>query len=450
MRRLLLVALTLLCLVAANARADTFQDGETVCFLGDSITHSGPFHGMISTYYLTRFPDRTIHFVNAGIAGDSAGGALGRLVEDVVSKSPSTVVVMMGMNDVGRGNYVAKPTTAQREAQARALQGYAANLEKLLDRVRSETKAKLVLLTPSPFDQTCVNDRGNNQPGCNDALGRCAQIMRQLAPKYQAAVADLHGPMTALNLERQKSDPTYTLIGADRVHPGLPGHLMMAWLFLKSQDAPALVSNVAFDAAAGRVRETANASISDIQRKGDGWTFTVLEKALPFPVDEKAREMLAFIPVEKTLNQEILRITGLPEGSHVLTIDGTPVASHTAAQWADGVNLAFNPSTPQAKQAAHVAELNEQRRRTETRLRGYACVRWFLRHRKIDPDDLAAVRTFAETKMPKTGYYEAQVPTYLDQWERRHEVEAQVTALEQEAQRARVPVPHTYEIHPTR
>jgi lysophospholipase L1-like esterase len=440
--------LAIACLIGGSLRGETFHDGETVVFLGDSITHGGPFHGMISAYYLTRFPDRTVRFVNAGIAGDTAGGAMGRLDEDVLSKSPSTVVIMMGMNDVGRGNYVAEPTTKQREAQTRSLNGHQANMDRLLGRIQTETDARFMLMTPTPFDQTCVNDRDNNQPGCNDALGKCAEMARELAPKYEAKVVDLHGPMTAFNVQRQENDPGYTLIGPDRVHPGPPGHLMMAWLFLKSQEAPSLVSAVTFDAATGRVTKAANASVSEIQRRGDGWSFTVLEKALPFPVDEKAREILDAIPLEMTLNQEIVQITGLASGSHTLLIDGTRVACHSATEWANGVNLAFNPAAPQVKQAEKVAELNEARRQTEVTLRGYACVRWFLRHRRIDPDDLAAVRTYAETKMNKNGYYEGKVPTYLKEWERHHEVVAQVAAQEKEALLARIPVPHEYGIRP--
>ncbi len=446
MKRAFSLVVGILLLLGGGVRADTFQDGETVCFLGDSITHGRQYHSMIYAYYLTRFPDRTIRFVNAGIAGDSAGGALGRLEEDVLSKSPSTVVVMLGMNDVGRGNYVANPTAKQLKAQAQALERYRANMDKLLGRLKAETSARFVLMTPSPFDQTCVNDRDNNQPGCNDGLGRCAEIARSLAPKYRAEVVDLHGPMTAFNLQRQKHDPKYTIIGPDRVHPGAPGNLMMAWLFLKAQGAPALVSEVVFDATAGRAVKTSDATVSDIRRKAGGWTFTVLEKALPYPVDEAARELLDVIPLEKSLNQEIVKITGLAQGSHALSIDGAAVARHTAAEWADGVNLAFNPATPQVKQAEKVAKLNEERRRTEVRLRGYACVRWFLRHRRVDPDDLAAVKTYAETKMNKTGYYESHVPTYLKEWERRAEVIAKVAALEKETLRARKPIPHVYEI----
>ena len=438
--------LSIVCLLGAVGRAETFQDGERVCFLGDSITHGGPFHGMIYDYYLTRFPDRTIHFINAGIAGDSAGGAIGRLDEDVLSKSPSTVVVMLGMNDVGRGNYVANPTAKQLEAQRGALERHRANMDKVLGRIQSETDARFILMTPSPFDQTCVNERDNNQPGCNDALGRCAEFVRELAAKYEAEVVDLHSPMTAFNLKQQLTDPTYTVIGPDRVHPGRPGHLMMAWLFLKAQEAPSLVSRVVFDAAEGRVVEAANATVSDVRSKGDGWSFTVLEKALPYPVDDQAEAILEDVPLEKDLNQEIVQIRGLPKGSHVLLIDGVKVACHTAAEWAAGVNLAFNEAAPQVQQARKVAKLNEQRRLAEVRLRGYACVRWFLRHRRIDPDDLAAVKEYAETRMEKTGYYQAKVPTYLEEWPRRQKVIAEVAGLEEEALAARRPVAHEYEV----
>jgi len=48
------------------AYADLFKDGETVCFLGDSITARGSTQTVVSDYYLTRFPERTVRFVNAG------------------------------------------------------------------------------------------------------------------------------------------------------------------------------------------------------------------------------------------------------------------------------------------------------------------------------------------------------------------------------------------------
>jgi len=294
-------------LLAFVAVGEMFKDGETVCFFGDSITHGGRFHSFIYDYYLTRFPERTIRFVNAGVSGDSAGGALGRLDEDVTARKPSSVVFMFGMNDVGRGNYVTNSDEKLCAAQKRSLQGYQANMEKLVARVRSEAgKPKLLFITPSPFDQTGVNDRNNNQPGCNDGLGRCAEMVRALAAENGGAVVDFHAPMTAFNLEQQKRDPRYTIVGPDRVHPGAPGHLMMAWLFLKAQGAPALVSKVVIDVSAVKVAESANATVTGLAKKDGAWHFSVLERALPFPIDPAAQAILGVLPIEQDLNQEIL------------------------------------------------------------------------------------------------------------------------------------------------
>ena len=50
--------------------AAPFKDGDTVVFLGDSITHGGRYHQFITDFYRTRYPDARIRFVNSGIGGD--------------------------------------------------------------------------------------------------------------------------------------------------------------------------------------------------------------------------------------------------------------------------------------------------------------------------------------------------------------------------------------------
>ena len=68
----------------AAAPAPQFQNGDIVALVGDSITHGRKWHRYVYEYYLTRFPERQIRFVNQGIAGDSAGGALSRLEWDIL------------------------------------------------------------------------------------------------------------------------------------------------------------------------------------------------------------------------------------------------------------------------------------------------------------------------------------------------------------------------------
>lgn len=433
---------------ADRSQAELFKDGETVCFLGDSITAGGRYQTIIANYYLTRLPERNIRFANAGRSGDSAGGALGRLKEDVIDQKPTTVAIMLGMNDVNRGAYVANPDEKRLAAQRQALEGYKKNMEKIVARIRAEAgEPTLLMLTPSPFDQTVFLEKDNNQPGCNDGLGRCAEIVRELAGKNNAAVIDFHSPMTALNLEQQKKDPKWTIVGGDRVHPGAPGQLMMAWLFLKAQGVPAIVSKVAVDAAQGRATESVNADVTAVSKKEAGVGFTVLEKSLPFPVEPAAKPLLDVLSIGKDLNQETLTVTGLADGVYELRIDGTAAGRYAAAELARGVNLAFNEATPQYKQAQTVARHNEQRRNAESQ----ACSllntrRWMQSHYKINVDDPAAVQAHYNSFKDKTEYNAVMALNYIKKWPQYADLRREVMAHEKDAQASRIPTAHTYAV----
>ena len=54
---------------------------------------------------------------------------------------------MFGMNDVGRGNYVAEPNEQQRAAQRQALERYRANMERLTARLRAEAGSRVCCLS---------------------------------------------------------------------------------------------------------------------------------------------------------------------------------------------------------------------------------------------------------------------------------------------------------------
>ena len=438
-------------LTAGLVRGDMFKDGETVCFLGDSITNGGRYQCVIQNYYLTRFPDQTIHFVNSGRSGDTAGGALrSRFGEDVVDVKPSSVAIMFGMNDVGRGNYVENPDEKRLAWQKSSLDGYRKNMVELAARIRAEAgEPTLFFMTPSPFDQTAVNERNNNQPGCNDGLGRCAEIVRELATANNATLVEFHAPMTAFNLEQQKKDPNYTIVGPDRVHPGAPGLLMMGWLFLKAQDVPALVSNVAVDAAAGTVSASENAEVTAVEKRAEGITFTVLEKALPLPVDRSAHSILALLPIEKDLNQEVLAVTGLGAGTYTLKIDGQDVGSYSSTDLAAGVSLGFNDKTPQYKQAQEVAKRTERHRSAVLKWRDLLnSRRWMKNHYKIDVDDPAAVQKHYDHFEDKKSYSAIKALEYIKNWSKYDEYVATSKALEEELFTGRTPVAHVYELVP--
>src|SRR5580704_9971176 len=108
MRRLFLLFL-LACTTALAQDAQMFQPNDVVCYVGDSITHGGTYHSIVTLFYATRFPDRPMRFYNEGIGGDRASMIMSderyRLGVDILGKKCTVASIMLGMNDIGRGDY---------------------------------------------------------------------------------------------------------------------------------------------------------------------------------------------------------------------------------------------------------------------------------------------------------------------------------------------------------
>jgi lysophospholipase L1-like esterase len=396
-----------------------------------------------------------VRWLNGGISGDNAGGVLARLEADILVHRPTAAVVMLGMNDVGRDSYK-EGTNGDAKVVARrqqSLDAYQAGMTKLGPRLQAGGVKRLVLVTPSPFDQTALIAK-ENLPGVNDALGRCGVFVREFAVQSSAGLVDLHGPMTALNQQRQQADPAFTLIGADRVHPGAPGHLVMAWLFLKAQGAPALVSRVVLDALARKVLEAREARLEAVTWPADGVAFTLLENALPWPIEDTAQAALALVPIMDELNRQELVVRGLSPGAYELRIDDIAVGRWTAADFAAGINLAALAATPQLAQARAVQKLCEERRAIQADLRSipYVELKWF-RSTKVDPSDAAAVSAALDAHVAKSGatagYYRTVADAYRTAKPQAARLWQQIDELTARIRTAARPAPHHYTVRRT-
>ena len=100
----LFVLIAAACMTYTAAFAQTvkpFKEGERAVFLGNSITDGGHYHSYIWLYYMTRFPNKPITIMNAGIGGESAWDIKDRLDYDVFDRKPTYVTLTFGMNDTG-------------------------------------------------------------------------------------------------------------------------------------------------------------------------------------------------------------------------------------------------------------------------------------------------------------------------------------------------------------
>ncbi len=210
----------------------------TIAFFGDSVTHGAfelfqknekelgnvfdeesayPF--CVKQILSTFFPGVPINLIRAGVAGDSASGALKRLERDVLSYSPDLTVVCFGLNDSCSGKE---------------------NLENYLDALKEIFKAltqkgcEVIFMTPNMMS-TYVSDRVDPpRLKANAEIAKTAQNggvldlfleeAKALCAEYGVAVCDCYSKWKLL----YENGVDVTELLANRInHPTRDMH----WLF---------------------------------------------------------------------------------------------------------------------------------------------------------------------------------------------------------------------------
>jgi lysophospholipase L1-like esterase len=327
------------------------KNGDTVVFYGDSITAQDFYTQWIELYTVTRFPGMRVRFFGAGVGGDRVSGGGGgevdlRLPRDVYSHHPSVITIMLGMND---GGY--HPGNA--ETENTYVKGYEHLLTSFHDMA---PQARVVVLGPSPFDD--ITRPPMFPVGYNSVMEHYADLDQNLAREHGDDFVNLNSPVKALIEHAQVTDPVFArFILPDRVHPEPIGHWAMAEAILKAWNAPSQVSSVSIDARAAHVEQSLNASVEHLEADGATLRWTETENALPLPFDANnafQQRILQLTDIQRQLNQESLRITGLSPGSFTLAIDDDTVGVFSADDLANGINLA-DYHTPMRDQAQRVS-----------------------------------------------------------------------------------------------
>ena len=440
-------------------RMTPFQNNDTICLVGDSITHSGTYHSHIFLYHATRHPQMRLRFVNCGISGDSSSGMLGRLNQDVFSSNPTVVTLSAGMNDVGLGLYslIKVPDDAENRKR-NAIDAFKQNIERISDAL-TEKGVRQILITPTIYEEH-VESRDENMRGANAALGKCRDFVLEFGKTRNIPVVDFWHPMNEINRTRQQADASFTLVGKDRIHPGPIGHLVMAYLFLDQTNAGQDVWRISMDAKANEVLEQKNAEVTDLATTPEGLTFSSKEMSLPFPLIEEAKEALNLVPFMERLNQQVLRIRNLPEGNHMLKINGSEVGIYSHSAFEKGVNLAENPATPQNLIAQEIGKLCAEHHSLGNTIRMLRRVEMKdivgvdLKDReavKMGLDAFVADKLSQKDDPPeRTEYYLMLARTYMKEIDNEQTMLARIRAIEDEIYRINQPAAYAYSLEMSR
>jgi endoglucanase len=440
-------------LINGNAQSTLFQAGDRVCFVGNSITSNAEFYHNIYQYYVTRFPQKHIEFYNCGISGDVTSGVLRRLGYDVLVHRPTHAVIMIGMNDVNRSLYGPLPTNNPDTIAKRdlAISNYKSNVEQLVKKLL-DSGVKVILQKPSIFDQTAHLARENNL-GVNDALKICADFLGTLAVKYQLPVIDYWSIMSNINQQEQSKDPTWTIVGPDRIHPGSTGHFVMMYQFLTTTKADSLVARIVL---------SKNKVVSNLKSSNciiENWTATkneltclIKEKSLPYPVTPSANEAIGLVPFMTNLNQEILQVDMAANGKYTVWIDATKLGDFSSEELRHGIQLANYKYTPQYLQALAVRQKLSELWATESSLRTIVYVEFKHLYGYDLSVGLPAIKKYLnnlfETKLSATPYYKTQFDKYYEVKPLQQQLTNKWEQLQNEVYVIAQPAAHIYHIVP--
>jgi lysophospholipase L1-like esterase len=343
--------------VAVAPAADfALKDGDTVVFLGDSITAARTYGKLIENYTLLRFPERKVRFVNAGQGGDTASGGLKRLDREVFAHKPTVVTVAYGVNDIGWGT----------KADADHKKAYLDGVRGIVEACANRGVRVYVCSAAATAEDPAKAETGFLQTMCDEGMdlakslgGRAIDVQRSMrAAQKRVAAAN------AKVADKSKHDTLHT---PDGVHLSDLGQWAMAFAILKGLGAPADVSAVEIDAAGPKVLAAAGCAVTNLAAAGGGVAFTRLDAGLPLNGGLFSSLHHRFLPVPSELNGYTLTVKGLAAGGYDVTADRRAVGTFTAVQLAEGVNLAsatadpWQPGGPWDAQAKLLLSLTDAR-----------------------------------------------------------------------------------------
>ncbi|MDQ6883345.1 MAG: SGNH/GDSL hydrolase family protein [Candidatus Dormibacteraeota bacterium] len=204
-----------------------FEKGQRIVFVGDSITDAGrrqeaaPYGNgyvhMARALLLARYPELELDIVNRGVSGDTVRHLAARWRPDVIDERPDWLSVEIGINDVWRN-------IDGQTAEADPVEEYEATCDRLLTEARVSCAARLILMEPYVIE------------------AERADRFRTLVEAHIAAVHRLAERHDAILVRTQaafdkalRAQPS-SFWADDRVHPGAPGHAVIARAWLRAID----------------------------------------------------------------------------------------------------------------------------------------------------------------------------------------------------------------------
>lgn len=354
---LLLLNSFLFFVFASSACADyAIRDGDTVVFLGDSITAARTYGRIIEHYTLMRYPERKVKYINAGWGGDTAAGGMARLERDVFSKGATILTVAYGINDIGWG---INADEEHKQIYLDSIRGIVHECKKRKVRVFICSAA---ITASDPYQ----SENDFLQKMCDEGMA-ISRSLGEAAIDVQRTMRKIYKRMWDANKDIEDSRKKHSLHAEDGIHLNDLGQTAMAFAILKGLGAPAKVSSAEIDTKNLKVLETSGCSITILARKGENIEFVRLDEGLPINFGPLGTLNFWFIPIPDELNRYMLIIKNLTEREYEIEVNGRNLGSFKKEALEKGLNISsvtpdpWQPGGPWDVQATLVRYITESR-----------------------------------------------------------------------------------------
>jgi lysophospholipase L1-like esterase len=408
------IYLTLFFVCAPFAQAEfAIHDGDTVVFLGDSITAARVYGEIIEDYTILRFPRWRVKFVNAGKGGETAKQSLARLDKDVFGRGATLVTVAYGVNDIAWGF----------KADAEHKQEYLDAIGQIVERCAKHGVRPFICSAAITAENPDKTEKGFLQKMCDEGL-TLAKARGAGTIDVQRSMREIQRRAWVANATKTDKEKEQLMHVADGVHLNDLGQMAMAFAILKGLGAPADVSAAIINARQGLAEASEHCRISNIQRTPDGVTFTRTDERLPFNYGILWTLNEFYIPFAEDLNRYMLTVTGLPVGQYAVSAGGRPLGEWSADGLAHGINIAsattnaWEPGGPWDAQAAAVKVFTESRNNMASARHDMEQTLVSnphlasLEHKSISIEDNIAVLEYAVAQPAPTEFVVRKIPSH--------------------------------------
>lgn len=200
------------------------RDGQTILFIGDSITDCGrrasdrPLGGgyvkLFADMVRIRQPRKRVTFINKGIGGDTVPGLRDRWSDDVMRHKPDVLSVKIGINDL-HSYLLAREVPVGPKLFREAYDDILGRTRKGLPRCR--------ILLIDPFYISIDKSPSSIRREVLGLLPQYTKVVHAMSRKYGTCLVKMHDIFQKL----LKSHDADTFC-PEPVHPNLTGHMAIA------------------------------------------------------------------------------------------------------------------------------------------------------------------------------------------------------------------------------